>query len=158
MPGIPLVYLTEADHPEEQEGPHPILNLTALKVKLLLPSDLDPSIRQQYCPSNIVQTEIRLRFAVAEDTLRDLRKYLTAKKTLVNYKIKHVSGPGQRANTRARAIIDCFSQGLIFLQRSIGLPGMPWPCLIKMAPRLCSSSTLTGLTASRSLKLKILSF
>lgn len=104
----PLVYLTEADLPEEQEGPHPILNLTALKVKLHLPSHLDPSIRQQCCPSNIVQTEIRLSFAVAEDALRDLRKYLTAKKTLVNYKIKHVSGPGRRANTRARAIIDRF--------------------------------------------------
>lgn len=45
MPGIPLVCETEADLPEEQDGPHPVLNLTALKVKLLLPSELDPSIR-----------------------------------------------------------------------------------------------------------------
>lgn len=38
MPGIPLVCSTEADLPEEIDGPHPVLNLTALKVKLLLPS------------------------------------------------------------------------------------------------------------------------
>jgi hypothetical protein len=108
MPGIPLVCSTEADLPEEHDGPHAVLNLTALKVKLLLPSDLDPSIRLQCCSSALVQTEIRLRFAVAEDALRDLRKYLTVKKTLINYKIQHVSGPGQKANTRARAIIDRF--------------------------------------------------
>ncbi len=108
MPGIPLVCSTEADLPEEIDGPHPVLNLTALKMKLLLPSHLDLSIREQCCPLNLVKTEIRLRFAVAEDALRDLRRYLTVKKTLVNYKIQHVSGPGQKANTRARAIIDRF--------------------------------------------------
>ncbi len=40
--------------------------------------------------------------------MRDLRKFLTVKKYLVNYKIKQVAGPGQKANTCARAIIDCF--------------------------------------------------
>ncbi len=108
MPGIPLVCSTEADLPEEHDGPSPVLNLTSFRVKLLLPSDLDLSTRLQCCPSKIVETEIRLRFAVAEDALRDLRKYLSIRKTLVNYKIKHISGPGQRANTRARAIIDRF--------------------------------------------------
>ena len=33
---------------------------------------------------------------------------MTVRKTLVNYKIKHISGPGQKANTRARAVIDRF--------------------------------------------------
>lgn len=108
MPVIPLVCSTEADLPEEIDSPHPMLNLTALKVKLLLPSDLDHSIRLQFCPPSLVLTEIRLWFAVAEDALSDLRKYLTVKKSLINYKIKHVSGPGQKANTRARAIIDHF--------------------------------------------------
>ena len=108
MPGIPLVCSTEADLPEEQDGPHSALNLTALKVALLLPSDLDPSTRLQCCPPKLIHTEIHLRFAVAEDSLRDLRKYLTVRKTLVNYKIKHISGPGQKANTRARAVIDRF--------------------------------------------------
>ncbi len=108
MPGIPLVHSTEADLPEETDGPHSVLNLTALKVKLLLPSDLDPSTRLQCCSSALVQTEIRLRFAVAEDALRDLRKYLTVKKRLITYKIQHISGPGQGANTRARAVIDRF--------------------------------------------------
>lgn len=74
MPGIPLVCSTEADLPEEHDGPSPVLNLTSFRVKLLLPSDLDPSTRLQCCPSKIVETEIRLRFAVAEDALRDLRK------------------------------------------------------------------------------------
>ncbi len=108
MPGIPLVHSTEADLPEEIDGPRSVLNLTALKVKLLLPSDLDLSTRLQCCSSALVQTEIRLRFAVAEDALRDLRKYLTVKSRLITYKIQHVSGPGQKANTRARAVIDRF--------------------------------------------------
>lgn len=47
-------------------------------------------------------------FAVAEDSPRDIRRYLTIMKTLVNYKIQHVSGPGQKANTCAQAIIDWF--------------------------------------------------
>ncbi len=108
MPGIPLVCSTEADLPEETDGPHSVLNLTALKVKLLLPSDLDLPTRPQCCPSTLVQTEMRLCFAVAEDALRDLRKYLTVKKRLITYKIQHISGPGQKANTCARAIIDRF--------------------------------------------------
>ncbi len=108
MPSIPPVCETEADLPEEQDGPHPILNLTALKVKLLLPSELDPSIRQQCCLSNLILTEMHLHFGVAEDSLSDLRKYLTVRKYLVNYKIKHVSGPGQKENTHAHAIIDRF--------------------------------------------------
>ncbi len=108
MPGVPLLCSTEADLPDEIEGPSPVLNLTSLKVKLLLPSDLDPSICSKCCPQSLLQTEIRLRFATAEDALQDIQKYLAVKKTLVNYKIKHVSGPGQRANTRARAIIDRF--------------------------------------------------
>jgi hypothetical protein len=108
MPGIPLICSTEADLPEDIDGPSSVLNLTVLHVKLLLPSEIDPSDRLKCCPQTLVQTEIRLRFAMAEDALRDLRKYLAVKKTLVNYKIKHVSGPGQRANTHARAIIDRF--------------------------------------------------
>lgn len=108
MPGIPLAFSTESDIPEEVEGPHSVLNLTVLNVQLLLPSDLEASIRGQCCPSHLVETEIRLRFGVAEDSLRDLRKYLKVKKTLINYKIQHISGPGQKANTRARAIIDHF--------------------------------------------------
>lgn len=108
MPGIPLVCETEANLPEEQDGPNSVLNLTALKVKLLLPSDLNSSTRLQCCSSSLKLTEICLHFGVAEDALRDLRKFLTVKKYLVNYKIKQVSGPGQKANTHARAIIDHF--------------------------------------------------
>lgn len=114
MPGIPLICSTEADLPEEVDGPNPVLNLTALKIKLLLPSDLDSSMRLQCCPTSLILTEIRLHFGVAEDALRDLRKYLTVKKTLINYKIQHVSGPGQKANTHARAIIDRFRTKIDF--------------------------------------------
>lgn len=114
MPGLPLICSTESDLPEEQDGPHFVLNLTALKVKLLLPSNLDPTVREQCCPSSLTLTELCLRFGVAEDALRDLRKYLTVKKYLVNYKIKHISGPGQKANTHARAIIDRFKSKIDF--------------------------------------------
>lgn len=108
MPGLPLIFFTESDLPEEQDSPHSVLNLTALKIKLLLPSDLDPTIREQCCLSSLPLTEIHLHFGITEDALRDLRKYLTVKKYLVNYKIKQVSGPGQKANTCAKVIIDRF--------------------------------------------------
>lgn len=88
MPGIPLVRSTKANLSEEIDGPNPVLNLTALKVKPLLPSNLDSST------SSLILTEIHMYFSVAENTLRDLKKYLAVKEYLVNYKIKQVSEPG----------------------------------------------------------------
>lgn len=96
MPGIPLVCSTKANLSEGIDGPNPVLNLTTLKVKPLLPSIFDSSTRLWCCPSSYILTEIYIYFGVAENTLRDLRKYLTVKKYLVNYKIKQVSEPGCR--------------------------------------------------------------
>lgn len=83
MPGIPLICETEADLPEDQDGPNSILNLTALKIKLLHPSTLDSSTRLQCCSSSLILTEIYLHFGVAEDAMRDFRKFLTVRKYLV---------------------------------------------------------------------------
>lgn len=72
---------------------------------LLLPSSLaktgalDPDTRA------LAITESRLRVAQGDDALIELRKRLRIRQALFQYKKLHVTGTGQRPNTRARAII-----------------------------------------------------
>lgn len=73
---------------------------------LLLPSDLDPSLRLKVCVPGLANIEDRVRFAEAKDALDGLRRHLRTRTLLNQAKIKHVTG--QIPNTRARGIQDRF--------------------------------------------------
>lgn len=132
MPGTPLIFSTEAELPEEEDDPHSVLNLTTLKVNLLLSSDLDPTIREQYCPSSCAHTEISLCFGVAEDALRDLRKYLTIRTIFSTTKLSISLGLVRRYPCKGNYRP---SQRLTSPLTSTGLPVMPWSLLTRMAPK-----------------------
>lgn len=81
--------------------------LNAEDLPLFLPSSLipistgppEPEVKQ------LAIIEARLREAQADDALAELRKHLRVRQALFQYKKVHVTGTGQRPNTRARAII-----------------------------------------------------
>ncbi|KAH7924727.1 hypothetical protein BV22DRAFT_1129623 [Leucogyrophana mollusca] len=77
-------------------------------IPLHLPSSMSPSLWSTACVPGLVEKEKRLRLAQAHDALTELRRLLQILATLRCYKKKQISGPGQRANTRARALITLF--------------------------------------------------
>lgn len=68
--------------------------------KLFMPSELTSTQREEYCHEGIADTENRLRYAEAFDSLEDLRRQLRTRTYISRFKIKNVTG--QKANTRAR--------------------------------------------------------
>jgi hypothetical protein len=74
-------------------------------IKLWLPSSLPVGLRATGCISGLVDKECRLRLAEANDALVALRRQLRITSGVFNYKKTHVSGTGQRANTRARTLL-----------------------------------------------------
>ncbi|TDL13533.1 hypothetical protein BD410DRAFT_735251, partial [Rickenella mellea] len=76
-------------------------------VTLWLPSQV-PRMRDVGCISGLHDMEFRFREAQAEVSLRNLRRQLRMYERLLNYKTIQVSGPGQKANTRARALLARF--------------------------------------------------
>lgn len=74
-------------------------------VVLYLPSQLPPSLWSTGCMPGLHDIELKLHVAQASDALEQLKQHLCVYSGLIRYKIKHVSGPGQKANTRARALI-----------------------------------------------------
>lgn len=74
-------------------------------IPLYLPSQLPQSLWSTGCISGLHKTEATLRIAQANDALEQLKAHLCVYSGLVNYKIAQVSGPGLRANTRARNML-----------------------------------------------------
>jgi hypothetical protein len=74
-------------------------------IKLWLPSSLPPGLRESGCVNGLVGKERRLRLAEADDALVALRRQLRITTGVFNYKKTHVSGTGQKANTRARTLL-----------------------------------------------------
>ena len=54
--------------------------------------------------------ERKLRIAQASDALEQMKQHLCVHSGLIHYKITQVSGPGQKANTRARILIERFRE------------------------------------------------
>ena len=74
-------------------------------IQLWLPSSLPAGLRESGCVNGLVDKEFRLRLAEADDALVALRRQLRITTGIFNYKKTHVSGTGQRANTRARTLL-----------------------------------------------------
>jgi hypothetical protein len=74
-------------------------------IRLWLPSSLPASLRESGCVSGLLEKECRLRLAEADDALVALRRQLRITTSVFNYKKTHVSGTGQKANTRARTLL-----------------------------------------------------
>lgn len=74
-------------------------------IKLWLPSSLPPGLRESGCTDGLLDKEHRLRVAEADDALVALRRQLRITTGVFNYKKTHVSGTGQKSNTRARTLL-----------------------------------------------------
>lgn len=74
-------------------------------IQLFLPSSLTTVSPLEPEVQKMGATERRLRVAQADDALIELRRHLRVRQALFHYKKIHVTGTGQRPNTRARAII-----------------------------------------------------
>ncbi len=75
------------------------------KVKLFLPSQLPTNLWSTGCMLGLHEIELKMRLAQTSDTLEHLKQQLCVYSGFVRYKIKDVSGPGQKANTRARNLL-----------------------------------------------------
>lgn len=95
----------ESDEESDNAG-LPSMGIDAEKVKLYLPSQLPPSLWSTGCVSGLHDIEFKLRVAQASDALEQLKQHLCVHSGLIRYKITQVSGPGQKANTRARNLLD----------------------------------------------------
>jgi hypothetical protein len=73
--------------------------------ELWLPSSLPSGLRESGCIDGLVEKERRLRLAEADDALVALRRQLRITTGVFNYKKTHVSGTGQKSNTRARTLL-----------------------------------------------------
>ncbi|KAI0054817.1 hypothetical protein BV25DRAFT_1816493, partial [Artomyces pyxidatus] len=80
--------------------------------KLYLPSQLPEELRASGCVSGLVDKELRLRRAQAEDSLHQVRRTIRMRLGMIHYKHVHVDGPGQEAVTRARSVISGISEKL----------------------------------------------
>ncbi|KAI0039074.1 hypothetical protein FA95DRAFT_1504685 [Auriscalpium vulgare] len=99
MPGTANLLTSATDSPGDA-APDPS------KITLLLPSELSHPLRASVCVPGLAEKETRLRRAQAEDSLHQVRRFLRVSLGLRHYKRVHVDGPGQKANTRARGMID----------------------------------------------------
>ncbi len=83
----------------------PSAAIDAEKAELFLPSRLPSSLWSTGCMPGLHKIELELRIAQANDALEQMKHHLCIHSSLVHYKIAQVSGPGQKANTRARILI-----------------------------------------------------
>ncbi len=82
----------------------------AEKVKLYMPSQLPTSLWSTGCMLGLHEIELKLRVAQTSDALEQLKQHLCIYSSFVRYKIKQVSGPGQKANTRAHILLQRFRE------------------------------------------------
>lgn len=98
------VGLWEADE-ERNRNAHTVI--LAEDVKLWLPSQIPSSARSQ-CDAEIFPIETKLRLGQCGDALATIRVKLTAKRHLIKFRNKNVTG--QSATTRAKGLIDTVSE------------------------------------------------
>ncbi|TDL13645.1 hypothetical protein BD410DRAFT_735067, partial [Rickenella mellea] len=108
MPGVAEVH----SNPDDEDVDEPATGddgEKAEQIDLCLPSDV-PRMRNVGCLTGLHDMEFRLRLAQAAGALQQLRRQLRIYSGLVSYKHIQVSGPGQRANTRARSLLTRFRE------------------------------------------------
>lgn len=87
-------------------------------IALFLPSSMPIYLWETGCVSGLLEKERRLREAEATDALNGLRRQLRIMMGVFQYKKTHVSGAGQRANTRARTMMTKISEKTqLFVER-----------------------------------------
>lgn len=108
MPGIAQLRQTHGTRtdamPDAQDIDRPE------EVPLFLPSGMPPALWETGCVPGVIDKEKRLRLAEANDALTAMRRQLRIMTGVFNYKKTHVSGAGQRANTRARTLMAQITQ------------------------------------------------
>ncbi|KAI0038056.1 hypothetical protein FA95DRAFT_1506105, partial [Auriscalpium vulgare] len=116
MPGVSRLLNTGSSADPSPDDSAPMEggddNLRPETIRLYLPSAIPPELRTAGCAPGLVEKELCLRRGDAEDTLHHIRRLLRIRLGLVHYKHIHVDGPGQKANTRARAHIQRLSAKL----------------------------------------------
>lgn len=82
----------------------------AESLPLYLPSGLPSHLRNESCSVKLLRNEVLLRIAQCDDSLVDLRRLRRVLTGIGQFKWMHVSGTGQKANTRMRSLYDKFQQ------------------------------------------------
>lgn len=93
----------------DSNPPAPIAPGDWALMPLMMPSDVSASDRPTTCIPGLADKERRMRIGQARDALQLLRRQLRMRSTLQLYKTRHIQGPGQAPNTRARASIQTFT-------------------------------------------------
>lgn len=103
MPGITQLRQTNGTRtdamPDSNDSKQPE------NMPLWLPSSMPSALLQTGCVSGLVEKERKLRIAEADDALAALCRQLRIMTGVFDYKKTHVSGGGQRSNTRARTLM-----------------------------------------------------
>ncbi|KAA1479478.1 hypothetical protein DENSPDRAFT_855406 [Dentipellis sp. KUC8613] len=105
--------------------------------KLWMPSDLSPSQRVTGILPGLVDKELCLHEAEAEDALHEICRLIHIHLGLCHYKKKQVNGPSQKRNTRAREVIskflakrdrqfECYNAARGALDKLQSEPDAPW--------------------------------
>lgn len=109
MPCVASILSSTMD-PDSSDD-HPAVHVENLP--LYLPSSLPSSLPAQLCVTGLspglAEKEIRLRMAQADDALAEVCRQRRIVTGLVLFKKLHISGAGQRNNTRIRALFKRFS-------------------------------------------------
>ena len=79
-------------------------------IPLHLPSSLSSSLRKSLSIDNLLNVEIRMRVAQANDALEEIRRYRRVIIGVHQFKRTNISGDGNKKNTRARELMARYSQ------------------------------------------------
>lgn len=97
MPGVLDAGASNTESPRTEK---------AESTRLWLPSQLkDPRERMTVCFPGVITAEKELRFGQLQDSLDDLRKARRVRRGLILFHKVHVTGEGQKTQTKARAAI-----------------------------------------------------
>lgn len=85
-----------------------VVRIPAEDVPLFLPSSLPPHLCNDHAMAALRRKEARLRVAIADDSLTEIRRLRRMMVGVAQFKQLNVSGTGQKANTRVRNIYSKF--------------------------------------------------
>ena len=101
MPGV-IATLQEADEDNDEDNEI----VVAETIPLILPSGLDPAIREIICLHQVSEHERVLRMAHLQDSLAELRHTRKIRRKLLLNHYMQVAGHGTRSNTRSRTVLN----------------------------------------------------
>lgn len=101
MPGLVESSLWEPMPDKDEDGQ--VTDCWTIVLQFL--SSLDAKNREKYSSKALIEKEIKLRTAVAHDSLAQIRSLLQKEWWLVGRKMKHVLGSGQKRNIKANAAL-----------------------------------------------------